>query len=216
MPFASARDSGRSPSWCTAPRTTASASLPNSSTAGTTSGKTDSRLLRSARRVDSIGLADLLGLRPAPAAGARRRRHRRAGRGPRRAPQPQARWSSSCAPPGDQPTGWRLSRASSGSRCCGARRPLAGRQGAPVLVRDRPRATARRRPAAIRSAALDADDIDYRQLLALPALGEIDSQQVQRWLKELKNSAGITLDEERRQEIAEHATAARRQAAQCL
>ncbi len=62
--------------------------------------------------------------------------------------------------------------------------------------------------ASIRSAALHADDIDYRQLLALPALGEINSRQVRIWLKELKSSAGITLDEVRRKEISEYATAA--------
>jgi len=59
---------------------------------------------------------------------------------------------------------------------------------------------------AIRSDALGAKDIDYQQLLALPALGEIDTQQVQRWLKELKKSAGMALDEDRRREIAMHAT----------
>ena len=62
--------------------------------------------------------------------------------------------------------------------------------------------------ALVRSAALDAGDVDYRQLLALPALGEIDSRQVRSWLKDLRNSAGITLNEARRQEIAAHATAA--------
>lgn len=58
----------------------------------------------------------------------------------------------------------------------------------------------------IRTDALDANDVDYSQLLALPALGGIDVQQVQRWLKELRKSAGISLDEERRREIARRAT----------
>lgn len=58
----------------------------------------------------------------------------------------------------------------------------------------------------VRSAGLDADDVDYRHLLALPALADITAQQVQRWLKELKNSADITLDEDRRREIARRAT----------
>ena len=59
---------------------------------------------------------------------------------------------------------------------------------------------------AIRSDALGAEDVDYQQLLALPALGEINTQQVQRWLKELKKSAGMALDEDRRREIAKRAT----------
>ncbi|MEF8700472.1 MAG: DUF4062 domain-containing protein [Candidatus Accumulibacter sp. UW20] len=58
----------------------------------------------------------------------------------------------------------------------------------------------------IRQDRLDADDTDYRELLALPALGDLDSRQVQRWLKALKSSAGIALTEERRQEITERAT----------
>ena len=63
-------------------------------------------------------------------------------------------------------------------------------------------------PAApIRSSALDAGDVDYGQLLALPALGEISARQVRNWLRELKSSAGISLDETRRIEIAAHATA---------
>lgn len=40
----------------------------------------------------------------------------------------------------------------------------------------------------------------------MPALADITAQQVQRWLKELKSSAGITLDEDRRREIARRAT----------
>ena len=64
-------------------------------------------------------------------------------------------------------------------------------------------------PAApIRSSALDAGDVDYGQLLALPALGEINSQHVRRWLRELQGSAGIRLGEARRNQIATHATAA--------
>ncbi|MBL8423921.1 MAG: DUF4062 domain-containing protein [Candidatus Accumulibacter phosphatis] len=58
----------------------------------------------------------------------------------------------------------------------------------------------------VRNAGFDAGDVDCRQLLALPALADITAQQVQRWLKELKNSAGITLDEDRRREIARRAT----------
>lgn len=58
----------------------------------------------------------------------------------------------------------------------------------------------------IRHGRLDAEDADYRELLALPALGGLDSRQVQRWLKELKASAGIALAAERRQEIAERVT----------
>jgi len=64
-------------------------------------------------------------------------------------------------------------------------------------------------PAApIRSSALDAGDVDYGQILALPALGEISARQVRNWLKELQGSAGIRLGEARRKEIAAHATAA--------
>ena len=58
----------------------------------------------------------------------------------------------------------------------------------------------------IRTDGLDADDVDYSQLLALPALGDIDAQQVQRWLRELKKTVGISLDEDRRREIAKRAT----------
>ncbi|WP_300451772.1 DUF4062 domain-containing protein [Accumulibacter sp.] len=58
----------------------------------------------------------------------------------------------------------------------------------------------------VRRAGLDADDVDYRHLLALPELAGITAQQLQRWLKELKSRAGITLDEERRREIASYAT----------
>jgi len=64
-------------------------------------------------------------------------------------------------------------------------------------------------PAApIRSSALAAGDVDYGQLLALPPLGEISARQVRNWLRELKSSAGISLDEARRSEIAARATAA--------
>lgn len=54
----------------------------------------------------------------------------------------------------------------------------------------------------------DGDDVDYRQLLALPALGEIAAAQVRRWLKELKATAGLSLSEDRRREIAECVTQA--------
>ncbi|HRD92905.1 MAG TPA: DUF4062 domain-containing protein [Accumulibacter sp.] len=61
----------------------------------------------------------------------------------------------------------------------------------------------------IRSARLAGDDgdaVDYRQLLALPALGDIGAAQVRRWLKELKATAGVSLSEDRRREIAERVT----------
>ena len=47
---------------------------------------------------------------------------------------------------------------------------------------------------------------DYDDLLALPALGDISAGQVRKWLKELRKSADITLDEPRRDEIATLAT----------
>ncbi len=65
------------------------------------------------------------------------------------------------------------------------------------------------RPAAsVRSSPIGAGDVDYRQLLALPALGEINSQHVLCWLEELQIGAGIRLGEARCDEIAAHATAA--------
>jgi Domain of unknown function (DUF4062)/inactive STAND len=45
-------------------------------------------------------------------------------------------------------------------------------------------------------------NLDYRNLLALPSLGSITAVNVRRWLKELKTTAGITIDEGRRQAIA--------------
>lgn len=64
-------------------------------------------------------------------------------------------------------------------------------------------------PAApIRCNGLDAGDVDYGQILALPALGEISARQVRKWLKDLQGSAGIHLGEVRRNEIANYATAA--------
>lgn len=53
---------------------------------------------------------------------------------------------------------------------------------------------------------LDDDNVDYRQLLALPPLAEIRALQVRQWLKELRASAGVNLGEERRREIAERVT----------
>ncbi|MBR0565113.1 DUF4062 domain-containing protein [Azoarcus sp. L1K30] len=61
-------------------------------------------------------------------------------------------------------------------------------------------------PHGIHSTALDAGDIDHRDLLALPALGALDADDVQQWLKELRKSAGIALDEARRWDIATFAT----------
>lgn len=50
------------------------------------------------------------------------------------------------------------------------------------------------------------DSPDYGALLALPALGDISAGQVRKWLKELRSSAGIRIDEARRDEIAQLAT----------
>jgi len=52
----------------------------------------------------------------------------------------------------------------------------------------------------------DADAVDYRQLLALPVLGEISAAQVRLWLKELKATAGVSLSDDRRREIAGRVT----------
>lgn len=59
-----------------------------------------------------------------------------------------------------------------------------------------------------RTAALDADDVDYRQILALPPLTPISPRQVRSWLKDLKATAGISLDEERREAISDYAASA--------
>ncbi len=58
---------------------------------------------------------------------------------------------------------------------------------------------------AFRTEVLDADDVDYRQVLALPPLTPISPRQVRAWLKELKATAGISLDEERREAISNYA-----------
>ena len=47
--------------------------------------------------------------------------------------------------------------------------------------------------AAFRVADLDADDLDYHQILALPPLAPITARQVRVWLKELKATAGISV-----------------------
>lgn len=60
---------------------------------------------------------------------------------------------------------------------------------------------------AIRTEGLNNGDVDYRQLLALPALTPIDAIQVQRWLKSLWRDTGIKIAEERRREIGQRATA---------
>ncbi|TVT55927.1 MAG: DUF4062 domain-containing protein [Azoarcus sp. PHD] len=61
-------------------------------------------------------------------------------------------------------------------------------------------------PEGVTAAEADAGTADYDDLLALPALGDISAGQVRKWLKELRKSAGITLDEPRRDEIAALAT----------
>jgi hypothetical protein len=50
------------------------------------------------------------------------------------------------------------------------------------------------------------DDVDYRQILALPPLGPIAAREVRGWLKTLRKSAGITLEEAARDAIATYAT----------
>ncbi len=57
----------------------------------------------------------------------------------------------------------------------------------------------------IRPADPDDADTDYRQLLALPALAPLNARQVRSWLADLED-AGIVLDDDRRDAIAEHAT----------
>lgn len=59
---------------------------------------------------------------------------------------------------------------------------------------------------AFRSAGLDADDVDYRQILALPPLGPISARQVRSWLADIRTSAGVRVGEAERESIAEHAT----------
>lgn len=58
----------------------------------------------------------------------------------------------------------------------------------------------------VRDGGLDADDVDYEQLLALPILGALSTAQVQSWLQGLKKRARIELSEERRADIGKHAT----------
>lgn len=60
--------------------------------------------------------------------------------------------------------------------------------------------------AGFRADDLDADDLDYRHILALPPLGPIAAREVRSWLKELRKNAGITLDEDTRSAIATYAT----------
>jgi hypothetical protein len=51
-----------------------------------------------------------------------------------------------------------------------------------------------------------ANDVNYRHLLPLPPLREITARDVQKWLKELKTIAGITLDVNQQASIADRAT----------
>lgn len=57
-----------------------------------------------------------------------------------------------------------------------------------------------------RSAGLDADDVDYRQILALPPLAPITARQVRSWLTEIRTSAGVRVSEAERESIADYAT----------
>jgi len=60
--------------------------------------------------------------------------------------------------------------------------------------------------AGFRADDLDADDLDYRHILALPPLGPITARDLRNWLKALRKSAGVTLDEDERAAIATYAT----------
>lgn len=60
--------------------------------------------------------------------------------------------------------------------------------------------------AAFRHTGLDADDVDYRQILALPPLAPISARQVRSWLAEIRRSAGVHIDEAGREQITDYAT----------
>ena len=61
-------------------------------------------------------------------------------------------------------------------------------------------------PAGFRTLDLDADDVDYRQILALPPLTRLTAGQVRNWLSDIRKSAGVRLDEDERDAIATYAT----------
>lgn len=54
--------------------------------------------------------------------------------------------------------------------------------------------------------ALDAANVDYHKLLPLPALGEIRSSDIRRWLKELNQGKVISVDDVLREDIAQRVT----------
>lgn len=57
-------------------------------------------------------------------------------------------------------------------------------------------------PPFVRTTALTAPDVDYHDLLALPALGPLDEDDVSAWLDSLNATAGLVLDEDHRDAIA--------------
>ncbi|GLT23887.1 hypothetical protein GCM10007933_33580 [Zoogloea oryzae] len=61
-------------------------------------------------------------------------------------------------------------------------------------------------PAGFRTDDIAADDVDYRQILALPPLGQIAAHEVCNWLKALRKRAGVRLDEDECYAIANYAT----------
>lgn len=60
--------------------------------------------------------------------------------------------------------------------------------------------------AGFRTTGLNAGDVDYRQLLALPPLAGLTPGHVRNWLADLRKSAGVRLDEDERDAIADYAT----------
>lgn len=85
-----------------------------------------------------------------------------------------------------------------------ADRPLAGKRRLYFFLADHAVLPVALNPA-FRTTGLDADDVDYHQVLALPPLTPVSAPQVRTWLKKLKATAGISLNEERREAISNYA-----------